>query len=177
MANPYTINAILSAAYDDNSSEATLTFKDSTGVNVTSHKKMDSGNTEDILTEVLYDLVNKIVASASKKADSKQAEKDLAKENERLMKELNALKVDNKVLSQRLNSIMNAQKPKPAAAPVKGDKVDVKVKCGTPKPKPLSEKTCDEIPRKRVKDAYEFDDIEDAISKRYAKLYRMLAGF
>lgn len=95
----YTINIDFSAAYDGDKSDATVSIRDSEGVNISSHKSGDSKDkTDDILTALFDDVVNQIV---NRKPKNKTREEELEEK-------LNSAVIDNKVLQARLNKLQAA---------------------------------------------------------------------
>ncbi len=95
----YTINIDFSAAYDGDKSDATVSIRDSEGVNISSHKSGDNKDkTDDILTALFDDVVNQIV---NRKPKNRTREEELEEK-------LNSAVIDNKVLQARLNKLQAA---------------------------------------------------------------------
>ncbi len=97
----YTINIDFSASYGDDKENAgvTCSVRDSDGLNVSTHKKIDGEDIDSALAEMFDDVIRSIVASKTTKPASKEEE---------LQAKLNSMAIDNKVLQARLDKLQKA---------------------------------------------------------------------
>lgn len=97
----YTINIDFSASYGDDKENAgvTCSVRDSDGLNVSTHKKIDGEDIDSALAEMFDDVIGSIVASKATKPASKEEE---------LQAKLDSMAIDNKVLQARLDKLQKA---------------------------------------------------------------------
>lgn len=97
----YTINIDFSASYGDDKENAgvTCSVRDSDGLNVSTHKKIDGEDIDSALAEMFDDVIGSIVASKASKPASKEEE---------LQAKLDSMAIDNKVLQARLDKLQKA---------------------------------------------------------------------
>lgn len=97
----YTINIDFSASYGDDKENAgvTCSVRDSDGLNVSTHKKIDDEDIDSALAEMFDDVIGSIVASKATKPASKEEE---------LQAKLDSMAIDNKVLQARLDKLQKA---------------------------------------------------------------------
>ena len=97
----YTINIDFSASYGEDKENAgvTCSVRDSDGLNVSTHKKIDGEDIDSALAEMFDDVIGSIVASKATKPASKEEE---------LQAKLDSMAIDNKVLQARLDKLQKA---------------------------------------------------------------------
>lgn len=97
----YTINIDFSASYgkDKENAGVTCSVRDSEGLNVSKHKKIDGDDIDTALAEIFDDVIGNIVASKTSKPKTKEEE---------LQAKLDSMAIDNKVLQARLGKLQKA---------------------------------------------------------------------
>ena len=97
----YTINIDFSASYgkDKENAGVTCSVRDSEGLNVSKHKKIDGGDIDTALSEIFDDVIGNIVESKTSKPKTKEEE---------LQAKLDSMEIDNKVLKARLGKLQEA---------------------------------------------------------------------
>lgn len=97
----YTINIDFSASYgkDKENAGVTCSVRDSGGLNVSKHKKIDGDDIDTALAEIFDDVIGNIVASKTSKPKTKEEE---------LQAKLDSMAIDNKVLQARLGKLQKA---------------------------------------------------------------------
>lgn len=97
----YTINIDFSASYgkDKENAGVTCSVRDSEGLNVSKHKKIDGDDIDTALAEIFDDVIGNIVASKTSKPKTKEEE---------LQAKLDSMAIDNKVLQARLGKLQEA---------------------------------------------------------------------
>lgn len=97
----YTINIDFSASYgkDKENAGVTCSVRDSEGLNVSKHKKIDGDDIDAALAEIFDDVIGNIVASKTSKPKTKEEE---------LQAKLDSMAIDNKVLQARLGKLQKA---------------------------------------------------------------------
>lgn len=97
----YTINIDFSASYgkDKENAGVTCSVRDSEGLNVSKHKKIDGDGIDTALAEIFDDVIGNIVASKTSKPKTKEEE---------LQAKLDSMAIDNKVLQARLGKLQEA---------------------------------------------------------------------
>lgn len=97
----YTINIDFSASYgkDKENAGVTCSVRDSDGLNVSKHKKIDGDDIDTALAEIFDDVIGNIVASKTSKPKTKEEE---------LQAKLDSMAIDNKVLQARLGKLQKA---------------------------------------------------------------------
>lgn len=97
----YTINIDFSASYgkDKENAGVTCSVRDSEGLNVSKHKKIDGDDIDTALAEIFDDVIGNIVASKTSKPKTKEEE---------LQAKLDSMAIDNKVLQARLDKLQKA---------------------------------------------------------------------
>lgn len=97
----YTINIDFSASYgkDKENAGVTCSVRDSEGLNVSKHKKIDGDDIDTALAEIFDDVIGNIVASKTSKPNTKEEE---------LQAKLDSMAIDNKVLQARLGKLQKA---------------------------------------------------------------------
>ena len=97
----YTINIDFSASYgkDKENAGVTCSVRDSEGLNVSKHKKIDGDDIDTALAEIFDDVIGNIVASKTTKPKTKEEE---------LQAKLDSMAIDNKVLQARLGKLQEA---------------------------------------------------------------------
>lgn len=97
----YTINIDFSASYgkDKENAGVTCSVRDSEGLNVSKHKKIDGDDIDTALAEIFDDVIGNIVASKTSKSKTKEEE---------LQAKLDSMAIDNKVLQARLGKLQEA---------------------------------------------------------------------
>ena len=97
----YTINIDFSASYgkDKENAGVTCSVRDSEGLNVSKHKKIDGDDIDTALAEIFDDVIGNIVASKTSKPKTKEEE---------LQSKLDSMAIDNKVLKARLGKLQEA---------------------------------------------------------------------
>jgi hypothetical protein len=97
----YTINIDFSASYgkDKENAGVTCSVRDSEGLNVSKHKKIDGDDIDTALAEIFDDVICNIVASKTTKPKTKEEE---------LQAKLDSVAIDNKVLQARLGKLQEA---------------------------------------------------------------------
>lgn len=97
----YTINIDFSASYGDDKENAgvTCSVRDSDGLNVSTHKKIDGNDIDTALAEMFDDVISSIVVSKTSKPKTKEEE---------LQAKLDSMVIDNKVLQARLGKLQEA---------------------------------------------------------------------
>lgn len=97
----YTINIDFSASYGEDKENAgvTCSVRDSDGLNVSTHKKINGEDIDSALAEMFDDVIGSIVASKATKPASKEEE---------LQAKLDSMTIDNKVLQARLDKLQKA---------------------------------------------------------------------
>ena len=97
----YTINIDFSASYgkDKENAGVTCSVRDSEGLNVSKHKKIDGDDIDTALAEIFDDVIGNIVESKTSKPKTKEEE---------LQAKLDSMEIDNKVLQARLGKLQKA---------------------------------------------------------------------
>ena len=97
----YTINIDFSASYgkDKENAGVTCSVRDSEGLNVSKHKKINGDDIDTALAEIFDDVIGNIVASKTTKPKTKEEE---------LQAKLDSMAIDNKVLQARLGKLQEA---------------------------------------------------------------------
>lgn len=97
----YTINIDFSASYgkDKENAGVTCSVRDSEGLNVSKHKKINGDDIDTALAEIFDDVIGNIVASKTTKPKTKEEE---------LQAKLDSMAIDNKVLQARLDKLQEA---------------------------------------------------------------------
>lgn len=97
----YTINIDFSASYgkDKENAGVTCSVRDSEGLNVSKHKKIDGDDIDTALAEIFDDVIGNIIESKTSKPKTKEEE---------LQAKLDSMEIDNKVLKARLGKLQDA---------------------------------------------------------------------
>lgn len=97
----YTINIDFSASYgkDKENAGVTCSVRDSEGLNVSKHKKIEGDDIDTALAEIFDDVIGNIVESKTSKPKTKEEE---------LQAKLDSMEIDNKVLKARLGKLQDA---------------------------------------------------------------------
>ena len=97
----YTINIDFSASYgkDKENAGVTCSVRDSEGLNVSKHKKIDGDDIDTALAEIFDDVIGNIIASKTSKPKTKEEE---------LQAKLDSVTIDNKGLQARLGKLQEA---------------------------------------------------------------------
>lgn len=96
----YTLDINFSATYDDKSGKATVSIKDSDGLDVSTSKVLDDSK-PDAVDDMLADLFDEAVDLLINRPAPKSLE-------EQLQDKVNSLTIDNKILQERLNKLQAA---------------------------------------------------------------------
>lgn len=162
----YTINIDFSASYGDDKEKAgvTCSVRDSDGLNVSTHKKIDGNDIDSALAEMFDDVIGSIVASKTSNPKTKEEE---------LQAKLDSMSIDNKVLQARLDKL---QKAYDALVKINQNKctcecrtkpsADKKVEDARPNVKTVNPKYCRVDSRNNVKHAT-MDDLESYVNALY----------
>lgn len=96
----YTLDINFSATYDDKSGKATVSIRDSDGLDVSTSKVLDDSK-PNAVDDMLADLFDEAVDLLINKPTPKTLE-------EQLQDKVNSLTIDNKILQERLNKLQAA---------------------------------------------------------------------
>lgn len=145
----YTLDINFSATYDDKSGKATVSIKDSDGLDVSTSKVLDDSK-PDAVDGMLADLFDEAVDLLINRPAPKSLE-------EQLQDKVNSLTIDNKILQERLNKLQ-------AAYDAKARELD-KSKCACQKDKSANARS------RQAKCSKTDEEMADLLD-RYYKIFR-----